>query len=124
MKVLCVSELFVKSASTNTHEEDRSGRPSIVSDELVQKIDEKVCENWRFTISEQFAQISRTFLYEVVTEKLGCQKFCAWCIPKMLSKNHKTQQIGSALDFLLHYDAQGEMFVNKIVIGNEMGCCT
>ena len=88
-----MSSLF-KSGRTNIHDEERSGRPSIVSDELVQKIYGKVRENRRFSISElyeQFAQISWTVLYEVVTESLGYQKFCAWWILKVLPKKHKTQ---------------------------------
>jgi hypothetical protein len=28
------------------------GRPSVVRDDLVQSIDSKICERWRFTISE------------------------------------------------------------------------
>jgi hypothetical protein len=42
------------------------GRPSVVSDDLVQIVDQKICGRWRFTISEllsdEFPQISRTFL--------------------------------------------------------------
>ena len=50
-----------KSGRPNIHDEDRSGWPSVVSDELIQKIDEKVCENQRFTISAQFAQFLGPF---------------------------------------------------------------
>lgn len=63
-----------KSGRTNIHDEGRSGRPSVVTDELVQRIDEKIRENRGLSISElseQFPQISRTVFYKVATEKLG-----------------------------------------------------
>jgi hypothetical protein len=55
-----------KNGRTNVHDEGRAGRPTVVTQELVQMIDEKVRENRRFTISElfhQFPQISRALLH-------------------------------------------------------------
>ncbi|GFT18054.1 HTH_48 domain-containing protein [Trichonephila clavipes] len=40
-----------KDGRTNIHDEERSGRPSVITDELIQKVDCKVKENRRFTIS-------------------------------------------------------------------------
>jgi hypothetical protein len=40
-------------------------RPSVVSHDLAQSVDQKICERWRFTISEllyEFPQISSTSL--------------------------------------------------------------
>jgi hypothetical protein len=57
----------------------------VVTQELVQMIDEKVRENRRFTISElshQFPQISRALSHKVITEDLGYRKFCARWVPK------------------------------------------
>jgi len=46
----------------NVHDEARSGRPSLVNDDLVRKINEGVHDDRRFTISDllHFPQISRT----------------------------------------------------------------
>ncbi|GBO23779.1 hypothetical protein AVEN_257767-1 [Araneus ventricosus] len=47
---------------TNVHEEARSGRPSVVNDGLVTKVNEKIPENRRFTIRmllDEFPQISK-----------------------------------------------------------------
>ncbi|GBM86355.1 hypothetical protein AVEN_64235-1 [Araneus ventricosus] len=55
---------------TNVHDEVRSGRPSIVNDALVAKLNEKIRENRRFTIRmlcDEFPQISKTVLQEIVT---------------------------------------------------------
>jgi transposase len=50
---------------TNFHNEERSGRPFVMSDKLVQRVDQNVCEIRRFTISGlpcEFSQISHTVL--------------------------------------------------------------
>jgi len=47
----------------NVHDEARSGRPSLVNDDLVRKVNERVRDDRRFTISDlslHFPQISRT----------------------------------------------------------------
>jgi hypothetical protein len=39
-----------KDGQTNVHDEERSGQPSVVSDDLVQSTDQKICGRWHFTI--------------------------------------------------------------------------
>ncbi|GFX02353.1 hypothetical protein TNCV_2285211 [Trichonephila clavipes] len=39
-----------KNGQTNVQDEEKKGRPNIVTDELVAKVDEKILENHRFTI--------------------------------------------------------------------------
>ena len=58
----------------NVHDEARSGRPSLVNDDLMRNVNERVCDDRRFTISDlslQFPQISRTLLYDIVSSHLG-----------------------------------------------------
>jgi hypothetical protein len=77
------------------------GWPSVVSD-LVQIVDQKICDRRRFTISElsrEFPQISYTVLYEIIIVRLGYDKFCTRWIPKMLMGVLKPQRISSALTF-------------------------
>jgi transposase len=78
----CVREWCRKfrDGRTNVHDEGGEGRHSIVTDELVQKVDQCVRGKRRFTISElsvEFLQTSRTTLYRIVTHRLGYHKFCA-----------------------------------------------
>jgi hypothetical protein len=78
------------------------GWQSIVSDDLVQSVDQKIYERRRLTIAElscEFPQISPTVLYETLTVRLGCYKFCARWVPKMITVAHKTQKMASALTF-------------------------
>jgi len=52
------------------HDEARSGQPSLVNDDLVRKVNERVRDDRRFTISDlslHFPQITRTLLYDTVS---------------------------------------------------------
>jgi len=57
----------------NMHDEARSMRPSLVNDDLVRKVNERVRDDRRFTISDlflHFPQISRTLFYDIVSSNL------------------------------------------------------
>jgi len=52
------------------HDEARSGRPSLVNDDLVLKVNERVRDDRRFTISDlslHFPQISRSPIFDNVS---------------------------------------------------------
>jgi len=54
----------------NVYDEARSGRSSLVNDDLVRKVNERVRDDRRFTISDlslHFLQISRTLLSDIVS---------------------------------------------------------
>jgi len=58
----------------NVHHEARSGRPSLVNDDLVRKVNERVRDDRRFTISDlslHSPQISRTLFYDIVSSHMG-----------------------------------------------------
>ena len=61
----------------NVQDETRSGRPSLVNDDLVRKVNERVREARRFIISDlslHFPHISRTLLYYIVSSHLGYRR--------------------------------------------------
>ena len=106
--------IMFKNGRTNVQDEERSGRLTIVTDELVAKINEKIHGNHPFTITEfslQFPQISRSLLHETVTEKLGYHKFCARCVPKLLTEDHKKQRMA--------YEKDGDSLLDRVVTGDE-----
>ena len=77
-------------------EEGRSGRPSVITDDLVEKVNTALRGNRRFTISElslEFPQVSRSMIYDIVSEKLGYKKLCARLVPKMLTDEHKQKHL-------------------------------
>ena len=58
----------------NVNDEARSGHPSLVNADLMRKVNERVHDDRRFTISDlslHFPQISRTLLYDIVSSHLG-----------------------------------------------------
>ncbi|GFV69191.1 histone-lysine N-methyltransferase SETMAR [Trichonephila clavipes] len=111
-----------KNGRTYVHDEEKSGRPSIVTDEMFAKVDEKIRENRRFTITElslSFPQVSRILLFENVTQKLGYRKFCARWVSKLLTDHHKGQRMGAALRILDAYDKHDDSLLDRIVTGDE-----
>ena len=64
----------------NVHDDPQSGRPSVVNEDLVLAVEEKIRENRRFTITSlslHFSQISRSLLHEIVSDELKFRKLCA-----------------------------------------------
>jgi len=56
----------------NLHDEAPIGRPSLVNDDLVHKVNERVRDDRRFTVSDlflHFPQISRTLFYDIVNSQ-------------------------------------------------------
>jgi len=88
---------------TDVHYEQRSGEQSLISDDLLQEIEEGIRANRRVTIREfhhVFPEVSKTTFHEPVREKLGYRKLCARWVSKMLTDDHKTKRVGSALKLL------------------------
>ena len=106
------------------HDDPRSGRPSVVNEDLVRAVEEKIRENRRFTITSlslHFPQISRSLLHEIVSGELEFRKLCARWVPKMLTEEHKLKRQASALGFLTRYSEEGDNFLSRLVKGDETG---
>jgi hypothetical protein len=70
----CVREWCIKfrDGRTDVHEEGGQGRHLIVTDELLQKVNQCLCGKRHFTISElseEFSQTLRTALYRIVMDR-------------------------------------------------------
>lgn len=106
----------------NIHDEVRCGPPTVITDRLVDEVNAKIRENRRLTISElslQFPNVSRSVIYEIVTEKLGYKKLCARWVPKMLTDAHKQKRLASAENFLHRFETQGDELFEHIITGDE-----
>jgi transposase len=82
---------------TDVHDGQRSGRPSLISDDVLQNIEGEIRANRRGTIRELhhiILEVSKTTIHEAVTEKLGYRKLCLRNVPKMLTDVHKTKRMG------------------------------
>ena len=90
---------------TDVHEEQRSARPSLISDYLIQEIERQICANRRVAIRELhhiIPEVSKTTIHEAVTEKLGYRKLCTRCVPKILT-DHTMKQVCSVLKNSRHH---------------------
>jgi histone-lysine N-methyltransferase SETMAR len=115
-----------KEGRTDIHDEARSGRPSAISDELVQKIEEQLRNDRRVTLDdlhEEFPDISRSLLGNIVSEKLGYKKLCARWVPRMLTPEHQQNRVTAAREFLDRFAQEGEAFLDSIVTGDETWVC-
>ena len=111
-----------KDGRTNVHDEERSGRPGVADDGLIERVNSKIQDDRRFTItelSENFPEVSRTVLFEIVTERLGYRKVCARWIPKLLTEVHKENRLRAAQLFLERYHREGDELFSYIVTGDE-----
>jgi hypothetical protein len=78
---------------TDVHDKHRSSRPSLISD-LLQKVEGEILANWQGMIRELhhvIPKVSKTTVYEAVTEKVGYRKLCTCWVPKTLTDDHKTK---------------------------------
>ncbi|XP_023231979.1 uncharacterized protein LOC111631874 [Centruroides sculpturatus] len=80
-----------------------------MSDSKVQKCLRMFKDGW----------VSRSVLYTIVSEKLNYRKLCSRWAPRLLSDDHKTKRLGSALSFLTQYDQEGDKLLDHIVTGDE-----
>jgi hypothetical protein len=96
---------------TDIHDEQKSGKPSLISDDFLQKTEGKIHAKRRGTIRELhhiIPEVSKTTIHEAVTEKLGYRKLCVHWVPEILMDDHKKKWMGSTLKFLMCYAQEGD----------------
>ncbi|GBO28860.1 Histone-lysine N-methyltransferase SETMAR [Araneus ventricosus] len=107
----------------NVHDDFRSGRQSVITDDMAASVEEKIFENRRFTIStlsNNFPEVSMSVLYKIVPEKLNFKKLCSCWDPKLLTEDHKNKRFECSLNFLTRYNEEGDAMLSRIVTGDEM----
>ncbi|KAG5338560.1 SETMR methyltransferase, partial [Acromyrmex heyeri] len=105
-----------KNGRTSVHDDQRSGRPSILTDDIVEKIENALRDDRRLTVDElsaMFPQISRSLLHETITETLGYRKLSARWVPKQLTDQHKLNRVEAGQEFLRRYKLHGDEFLNR-----------
>ncbi|KAJ4446940.1 hypothetical protein ANN_13642 [Periplaneta americana] len=115
-------EIF-NNGRTNVHDETRAGRPSLITEDLKTKVNDRILQDRRTSFDElhiAFPDISRSLLGEIVSQHLGYHKICARWVPRQLSDQHKTQRMASSLTFLIRYHTDGDAFLDQIVTGDEI----
>ncbi|KAG5326612.1 SETMR methyltransferase, partial [Pseudoatta argentina] len=108
-----------KNGRTSVHDDQRSERPSILTDDIVEKIENALRDDRRLTMDElsaMFPQISRS--QETITETLGYRKLSARWVPKQLTDQHKLNRVEAGQEFLRRYKLHGDEFLRSIVTGD------
>ena len=75
----------------DVHYAERSRRPCVITNALKEKVDHIIQKNQHFIISEVYEQgldVSRTVVYEIVTENLQYHKIGERWVPQMLTDAH------------------------------------
>jgi len=94
-----------------------------MNDNLVEKFNNKIHENWQFTISELlacFPLISHTLLHEIVA---NYHEICARLVPTMLLDERETEKKKKhgalSLTNLQQYNNKAQKFLDHSVTGDE-----
>jgi hypothetical protein len=57
-------------------------------------------------------------VYEIISDLNFHKEYACW-VPKILTKEHKRKRMAAPLENLCHYQEEGELFVESIIMGEE-----
>lgn len=103
---------------TNVHDEERSSRPSVINEDVVDAVKEKILDDRRTIITDlcnDFLEISRDTMHEIVRNCLGYRKICARWVPKELSPDHLKKRMAASLELLTRYHEEGDDFLDRLI---------
>ncbi|GFV43664.1 histone-lysine N-methyltransferase SETMAR [Trichonephila clavipes] len=83
----------------------------------------KIRENRRFTLTTHSLEapgLSWSVMYKIVAEDLNFKKSCSRWVPRLLTAEHKEKRFAISLDFLIHYEEEGNDMLSRIVTGDEI----
>ena len=72
----------------------------------------------RRMLEEQF-NLSQGTIWDIVHECLGHRKVCSRWVRRQLTEDHKKNRMGASLTHLLHFNDNGEDFLEQIITGDE-----
>jgi hypothetical protein len=107
---------------TNVHDEERSGRPSLITEDLKKQTVEQIGQDRRSTLDElheKFLQIYLSLLHEILSKHLGYKKkFVQGGCHGYWQTTTEKKRMGAALTFLERYHRDGDKFLDHIVTGD------
>ena len=83
-----------ESSCTDVHDEQLSGRPSVLAKDRCVTVDE-LCE-W-------IPEVSKSTFDKILTKRLHYRNMCARWVPKMIIDDHKWQSVEAACRFMECY---------------------
>ncbi|UYV78582.1 hypothetical protein LAZ67_16002066 [Cordylochernes scorpioides] len=110
----------------NVHDDERSGRPVTATDNApVAAVRNVVEADRRVTIDEIMIrlppgiEIGRSSIGTIMSDVLNFRKVCARWFPRLLSENHKQQQMEASRAFLEMHRRDGDQLFSRIFTGDE-----
>lgn len=109
-----------KKGMMSVDDKERSGRPSMVTDEIVQKINIAVLKDRRKSVRMIADEVGlpKSEVHRILTEILEKRKLSARIVPKILNDVQKMNRKDCCLDYLKSYE-KNPSFLEKIVTGDE-----
>jgi histone-lysine N-methyltransferase SETMAR len=109
-------------ATTNLHDQARSGRPITTVDAQHQaRVGELIRANRRVKQKDIAAMlgISTERVHHIIHALLGYRKVCARWVPRMLTPEMKQRRQQVCQELLTRYEQEGDAFIRRIVTGDE-----
>jgi len=116
----------VRFSSGNSDVEDntRSGRPcTAVTPQNEERLHQLIHVNWWIMTRELCTELNISFsALETMVATLEYRKVCARWVPQMLTQEHKEHRMQVCQDLLNQYKAEGDIFLDCIITGDETWC--
>jgi histone-lysine N-methyltransferase SETMAR len=111
-----------ESGRESISDEQRKGRPKVVSDKVhVEVIQQMILNDRRVTLEtlSENSGISHGSVFNIIHNELLMSKVsCRW-VPRMLSADQKQVRMEISGELLARYSAEGAAFLSRIVTGDE-----
>lgn len=114
---------------TEIHDEEGSGRLSVVSDEFMRKVEEKVRNSRHVTLDDLYYYYYLFYIFLSRSPwrnrfgKLGYKKLCARWVSRMFIPGYCHNRVLAAREFLDRFEREGEKFLDIIVTDDETSVC-
>lgn len=100
----------------------RSGRPpTITTSENIEAVDRVVMRDRQVSIRRIADElgISKTIVFEIMTNRLGMKKVCTRWVPKLLTPLQRANRVECCQELLSQSEADPTNFLSRIVTGDE-----
>lgn len=110
-----------KSGRTNVHDAPRSGRPSLLDDELIGRAGEFLRENRSSTLEclAEELEIGEATAHKVIHEHLNMRKLQSQWVPHSLTADQLQKRVELSQLNLQRCQREGDDFLKRIVAGDE-----
>lgn len=113
--------LRFKNGRKSIEDDERSGRPSRICDDLVTSVKNVVTEDRRRTVRE-IAEATNTSYGTVRTilhEHLSMTRLCARWVPRLLTTEEQETRVAVSRQFLRRYSRENDDFLDRIITCDE-----